>query len=110
MARDGRTEAQCDDQTCGVSVFDPRSLPRLRDLGDARHLGCSDEVEVGEVRCRDDRRRLTGPGAEAAWCLVMVRRGGFLRRADGLVDFYDAASVYLARPGQEVFIGHPAGS
>jgi AraC-like DNA-binding protein len=92
-----------------IAVFGREAVPRLSRLGHIRHLAQTGRIVVSEVHCTDDRRQLAGPAIEATWCLVMVRRGGFLRRADGHEDFFDAASAYLARPGQEILVGHPAG-
>jgi AraC-like DNA-binding protein len=92
-----------------VAVFGRDAVPRVSRLGHIRHLSRTGQIVVSEVHCTDDRRRLAGPAVEATWCLVMVRRGGFLRQVDGHEDFFDAASAYLARPGQEILVGHPAG-
>jgi AraC-like DNA-binding protein len=88
-------------------VFDPAVVSRL--AGSMHSLAVLPEMFVYEIRCRDDRRRLAGPGYEFSWNLVMVRSGGFLLRLDGREDFYDATSAYLSRPGQERYTGHPAG-
>lgn len=88
-------------------VFDPAVEGRL--AGTMRELAVLPEMMVYEICCRDDRRRLHGPGYEFSWNLVMVRSGGFLQRLDGQEDFYDATSAYVGRPGQERHAGHPAG-
>jgi hypothetical protein len=88
-------------------VFDPAVEGRL--AGSMDDLAVLPEMCVYEVHCRDDRRRLAGQGYEFSWNLVMVRSGGFLQRLDGQEDFYDAASAYVSRPGQERRTGHPAG-
>lgn len=89
------------------AVFDPAVVDRL--AGSMHALTVLPEMFVYEIFCRDDRRRLTGPGYEYSWNLVMVRSGGFLQRVDGREDFYDATSAYVSRPGQERYAGHPAG-
>ncbi len=89
------------------AVFDPAIVSRL--AGSMYSLALLPEMFVYEIHCRDDRRRLAGPGYEFSWNLVMVRSGGFLQRLDGREDFYDATSAYLSWPGQERYTGHPAG-
>jgi AraC-like DNA-binding protein len=90
-------------------VFDPADEGRLAVTGTMLPLAVLPEMFVYEVYCRDDRKRLSGPGCEFSWNLMMVRSGGFLRRLDGQEDFYDATSAYVSRPGQEHMAGHPAG-
>jgi len=72
-------------------VFDPAMVWRL--AGSMRSLAVLPEMFVYEIYCRDDKRRLAGPGYEFSWNLVMVRSGGFLQRLDGREDFYDATSA-----------------
>ena len=88
-------------------MFDPAIVDRL--AGSMRPLAVLPEMFVYEIHCRDDRRRLSGPGYEYSWNLVMMRSGGFLQRLDGREDFYDATSAFVSRPGQERYAGHPAG-
>lgn len=88
-------------------VFDPAVEGRL--AGTMRELAVLPELSVYEIHCRDDKRKLSGPGYSYSWNLMMVRSGGFLQRVDGQEDFYDATSAYVARPGQELYVGHPAG-
>jgi hypothetical protein len=89
------------------AVFDPAIVNKL--AGSMRPLAVLPEMFVYEVHCRDDRRRLNGPGYEYSWNLVMMRSGGFLQRLDGREDFYDATCAFVSRPGQERYAGHPAG-
>ena len=89
------------------AVFDPAIVNKL--AGSMRPLAVLPEMFVYEVYCRDDRRRLNGPGYEYSWNLVMMRSGGFLQRLDGRADFYDATCAFVTRPGQERYAGHPAG-
>jgi AraC-like DNA-binding protein len=88
-------------------VFDPAIVDQL--AGSMRPLAVLPEMFVYEIHCRDDRRRLSGPGYEYSWNLVMIQSGGFMQRLDGREDFYDATSAYVTRPGQERYTGHPAG-
>jgi AraC-like DNA-binding protein len=44
-----------------------------------------------------------------AAAVVLVRRGVFRRRADGLVALVDVATGYLQRPGECQQVAHPAG-
>jgi AraC-like DNA-binding protein len=93
-----------------VSLFGARDVPALSKRGSLRCLADTGRFVVCDVRCQDDRRGPVGPRVEASWHLVLVRRGGFLRRANGHEDFFDASSAYLARPGEEAYVGHPAGA
>ena len=88
-------------------MFDPAIVDRL--AGSMRPLAVLPEMFVYEIHCRDDRRRLSGPGYEYSWNLVMMRSGGFLQRLGGREDFYDATCAFVSRPGQERYAGHPAG-
>jgi AraC-like DNA-binding protein len=88
-------------------VFDPAIVNKL--AGSMRPPAVLPEMFVYEVHCRDDRRRLNGPGYEYSWNLVMMRSGGFLQQLDGRADFYDATCAFVSRPGQERYAGHPAG-
>ena len=58
------------------AVFDPAVVSRL--AGSMRSLAVLPEMFVYEIYCRDDRRRLSGPGYEYSWNLVMMRSGGFV--------------------------------
>ncbi|MGH3151236.1 MAG: helix-turn-helix domain-containing protein [Streptosporangiaceae bacterium] len=89
------------------AVYDPAVADRL--AGSMRALAVLPEMFIYEIHCRDDRRRLSGPGYEYSWNLVMMRSGGYLQRLDGREDFYDATSAFVSRPGQERYAGHPAG-
>src|SRR5215469_15416000 len=88
-------------------VFDPAVERRLP--GTMRQLAVLPEMFVYEIRCRDDRRRMSAPRCDFSWNLMMVRSGGFLQRLDGQEDFYDATSAFVVRPGRERRTGHPAG-
>jgi AraC-like DNA-binding protein len=92
-----------------ANLFGTRDLSALRARGSLRRLADTGEFDVSEVHCRDDRRGLAGPGVAPSWHVGLIRRGGFLRRANGREDFFDASSAFLARPGEETYLGHPAG-
>src|SRR5712692_5099151 len=54
-------------------VFDPAIVSRL--AGSMYSLALLPQMFVYEIYCRDDRRRLAGPGYEFSCNLVMVRSG-----------------------------------
>jgi AraC-like DNA-binding protein len=103
------TKAPCTVPAAAAALFGAEAVPALRERGGLRSLAMTGDFVVAEVHCRDDRRGLAGPRIETSWHLVVVRRGGFLRRVNGREDFYDVSSAYLARPGDETYLGHPAG-
>jgi hypothetical protein len=49
------------------------------------------------------------PEAAGGPSVVFVRRGSFVRRADGVESLLDATLVYFERPGTEEQFAHPAG-
>ena len=105
----GDTSHRCTVAAAAAALFGAEAVPTLRERGGLRCLAETGDFVVSEVHCRDDRRRLAGPRLETSWHLVLVRRGGFLRRVNGNDDFFDASSAYLARPGDETYLAHPAG-
>lgn len=67
------------------------------------------DFAVHAVRCRGDHRGWTTEDVHGEHRIVLVRRGGFRRRADGLAGFVDVTSGYVGLPGQEERFAHPAG-
>lgn len=68
------------------------------------------DFAVHAVRCRGDHRRWTAEEIRADYRIVLVRRGGFRRRADGVSGYVDATSGYVGLPGQEEGFAHPVSS
>ncbi|MEU8517657.1 helix-turn-helix transcriptional regulator [Kitasatospora sp. NPDC048722] len=68
-----------------------------------------DDVYTAEVDCRHPPRGWTQARPMQVFGLVMVRRGLFLARADGVEQVLDPLSVYVERPGGEHQFAHPCG-
>lgn len=64
---------------------------------------------VSTVTCRAHHTRWSEPDADKAHRLVLVRRGRFRRRVDGVDTDLDPTMAYLAAPGEEERFAHPAG-
>jgi AraC-like DNA-binding protein len=73
----------------------------------ARRILSRDGVTIADVRCRHGAGR--GHGAEACseHSIVFVRRGCFVRSADGVETLLDATSAYCMTPGEEQRYDHP---
>jgi AraC-like DNA-binding protein len=73
----------------------------------ARTVFNTDGVEVADVSCRHP----AGPGREpeyaGAHAIILVRRGCFVRSADGVETLLDPTSAYCLTPGQEARYDHP---
>ncbi|HEY7074868.1 MAG TPA: AraC family transcriptional regulator [Solirubrobacteraceae bacterium] len=74
----------------------------------ARTLLDRDGVTVSDVTCRHEHGRGDAEYT-AGHRLVFVRRGCFVRRADGIAAVLDATVAYCANPGQEERYDHPHG-
>jgi AraC-like DNA-binding protein len=65
-----------------------------------------DGVGVAEVACRLSRGR--GPGERTSeYALIFVRRGCFVRAADGVAATFDSTLAYCISPEQEERYDHP---
>jgi AraC-like DNA-binding protein len=66
-----------------------------------------DGIEIADVSCRHPRGR--GEALEHFGChaIVFVRRGCFVRSADGGEATYDSTRAYCIAPGQEQRYDHP---
>jgi AraC-like DNA-binding protein len=73
----------------------------------ARTLLDRDGVRLADIACRHETGR--GHGAEPACAhgLVFVRRGCFLRTADGAEALLDPTVAYATNPGEEERYDHP---
>jgi AraC-like DNA-binding protein len=73
----------------------------------ARRILSRDGITIADVRCRHG----AGRGHEAEACsehsIVFVRRGCFVRSADGVETLLDATQAYCMSPGQEQRYDHP---
>src|SRR5262245_22765853 len=67
----------------------------------------ADGVAIADVACR----HRAGPGSRAeiagGFALVVVRRGCFLRRVDGVASLLDPTVAYFMNPGEEQRYDHP---
>jgi AraC-like DNA-binding protein len=90
------------------SVLDIRA--RLYDgpVLHAREVVHGDGVAIADVTCRHGRGR-GEPECLSSHMLVFVRRGCFVRTADGVEHVLDPTTAYCIRPGEEQRIDHPHG-
>jgi AraC-like DNA-binding protein len=72
-------------------------------------LAARPEFVVSEVDCLDDHRGWSAEQPRDDVRLVLVRRGGFRRRARGEVTDLDRTVGYLGLPCEEEHFAHPAG-
>lgn len=73
-----------------------------------RGLLDSPSLRLSAVRCRDAPAWSPEEPVTSA-AVVLVRRGVFLRRVDGVTAVADTTTGYVQRPGEHQQIGHPAG-
>lgn len=73
----------------------------------ARTVLCREGVEIADVACR----HTAGPGVpdehSTEHALVFVRRGCFVRTADGVQTLLDPTVAYCTNPGEEQRYDHP---
>ncbi|MFD4459586.1 helix-turn-helix domain-containing protein [Nocardia sp. NPDC058480] len=72
-------------------------------------LAARPDFTVTTVTCHADHTRWSAPEACGDHRLVLVRRGRFRRRADGVDADLDPTLGYLGAPGEEERFAHPAG-
>lgn len=73
---------------------------------DVRSVFCRSGLEIADVVCRHQRGR--GSAEEAArHTIVFVRRGCFVRKADGREELLDPSTVFFVDPDQEQRYDHP---
>jgi AraC-like DNA-binding protein len=63
--------------------------------------------ELAEVHCDRDGRGFGAPERTYLHALVFVRRGAFVRQADGVGALLDSSAAYLSAPGIEQRFAHP---
>jgi AraC-like DNA-binding protein len=76
---------------------------------DARRVLSRDGLEIQDVKCRHGRGRGPGEVHDGRHALVLVRRGCFLRHADGAATTLDPTLAYCMNPGVEHSYDHPDG-
>jgi AraC-like DNA-binding protein len=72
-----------------------------------RVLSRSQLVEVATVTCSATRSTSADPETGNAYALVIVRRGCFRRRANGLEALLDPTCAFVQCPGGEQIFSHP---
>jgi AraC-like DNA-binding protein len=73
----------------------------------ARTLLRRDGLEISDVACRHTRGRGHPDEQTAGHAIVFVRRGCFLRNADGVETVLDPTLAYCMNPGEEQRYDHP---
>ncbi len=73
----------------------------------ARALVSADGVEIFDVACRHRRGRGLAGEQTGGHCMVFVRRGRFVRSADGSESLLDPTTAYCMNPGEEQRYDHP---
>ena len=66
-----------------------------------------DGVTISDVACRHGAGRGEGPEPSPARAIVFVRRGCFVRSADGIEAVLDPTVAYCTNPGEEQRYDHP---
>lgn len=69
--------------------------------------GAGEDYAIADVRCAHERSGFQADPPGQRHVLVFVRRGAFLRRTGGREVLNDAATGYLASPGQHEEFAHP---
>jgi AraC-like DNA-binding protein len=73
----------------------------------ARRLLISDGVEIADVACRHARGRGHAAEPTPGHALIFVRRGCFIRIAEGAETLLDPTVAYCMNPGEEARYDHP---
>ncbi len=72
-----------------------------------RTLLSGDGVEIADVACSHGRGRGAADEQSAGHALVFIRRGCFVRSADGVERMLDPTMAYCMGPGEEQRFDHP---
>jgi AraC-like DNA-binding protein len=72
-----------------------------------RNVVSGDGVRIMDVACRHPAGRGQAPEQADAHMIVFVRRGCFVRSADGVEALLDPTTAYCLSPGQELRYDHP---
>ncbi|THV30859.1 AraC family transcriptional regulator [Glycomyces paridis] len=75
----------------------------------ARTLARRSDFDVSAVTCVDEHRGWTEESEQDGHRIVLVRRGRFRRRADGVASYVDPATGYIGAPGECEEFAHPCG-
>ncbi|MCC3762806.1 AraC family transcriptional regulator [Glycomyces sp. TRM65418] len=68
-----------------------------------------DDFTISAVTCRDDHRGWAAESAREDYRIVLVRRGRFRRRANGVAAYVDPSMGYVGVPGEGEEFAHPSG-
>ncbi|GGL90742.1 helix-turn-helix domain-containing protein [Micromonospora yangpuensis] len=74
-----------------------------------RVLGHPDGMLIFQARCLVEQHGWTEPAPEARHRVLLGRSGVYRRRLNDRIEFSDATSVVLTRPGDELSVSHPLG-
>jgi|GEM_PF-5208630 len=74
---------------------------------ETRTVFSGDGVEIADVACRHARGRGQADEQSAGHAVIFVRRGCFLRSADGVESVLDPTVAYCMNPGEEQRYDHP---
>jgi AraC-like DNA-binding protein len=73
----------------------------------ARTVVNTDGVEVADVACRHPAGTGREPERADVHAVIFVRRGCFVRSADGVAELLDPTTAYCLTPAQELRYDHP---
>jgi len=73
----------------------------------ARTVLDRDGVTIADVACRHERGRGDATAQKGRHAIVFVRRGCFVRSADGVETLLDPTVAYCRNPGEEERFDHP---
>lgn len=79
----------------------------MEDVLRERTLLDGDGIQITDVACRHEHGQGGQPERADRYAVVFVRRGCFVRSADGVEDLLDPVRIYCIRPGQEQRYDHP---
>lgn len=71
-------------------------------------LASRPDFAITSVACRDDHTGWSEPESNDDYRIVLVRRGRFRRKADGVIADVDPTLAYLGVPGEEDRFAHPS--
>ncbi|MEU1588937.1 AraC family transcriptional regulator [Micromonospora sp. NPDC005710] len=72
-------------------------------------MGHPDRILIYQARCIVENHGWTESVGEDRHKVILGRSGVYRRRLNGAVEFSDATSVLLTRPGDEMAVAHPFG-
>lgn len=82
---------------------------KVREMRTVLRLATRPNFAMSAVSCRDDHTHWSAEEARCGHSMVLVRRGRFRRRANGVESTVDNTMAYVAIPDMEERFAHPAG-